>query len=287
MGITIKTFCKLLRVNQYIKNLFIFMPLFFAHNFTDLAKIKMLIITFITFSLLASCIYIFNDITDIKYDRNHKKKKLRPVASGQVSVKQAGIIGIILLILSFSIQTIINVPVFHIYLIYLALNFFYGKFLKNIGIIDIITVAFFYIIRLWLGSVVSEVVLTPYIIIMTFLLALFLAISKRYDDLKYTEVRKVTNEYNSDFIRIAMTIFAAVIILCYIEYTILPETVEKFNYNYLYITSVFVLTGILRYLQLTFVSEEVYSPTEVCFKDRFMQLVLLGWIVAFYGIIYL
>ena len=287
MGITVKTFCKLLRVNQYIKNLFIFMPLFFAHNFTDLAKIKMLIITFITFSLLASCVYIFNDITDIKYDRNHKKKKLRPVASGQVSIKNAAVIGIILFILSFSLEALVPFHIFHIYIIYVGLNILYGRYLKNIAIIDILTVAFFYVIRLWIGSTIAEVTLTPYIIIMTFLLALFLAISKRYDDLKYTEARKITNEYNADFIRIAMTIFSAIIILCYIEYTVLPETIEKFNCNYLYITSVFVLAGILRYLQLTFVEENSYSPTEVCYKDRFMQLALLGWIIAFSGIIYL
>ena len=122
---------------------------------------------------------------------------------------------------------------------------------------------------------------------MTFLLSVFLAISKRYVDLEYDGTRQIINLYNADFIKIAMSIFAALILVCYIEYTISPDIIAQYNCNYVYITSIFVLLGILRYLHLILVSDLKYSPTEIFYKDRYIRLVILGWIINFVGVIYL
>jgi len=282
----IKTIFNLLRVKQYVKNLFIFAPLIFAQEFKNINKIELLIIAFIAFSFTASFIYIINDILDKNEDEKHPVKKLRAIPSGLVPVKNA--LGIaVALLFSGILISLVNIPkILPILGFYVVLNLLYSRWLKHISLIDIVVVSVCYVIRLFVGSTVADVVLSPWIIIMTFLLAMFLAIAKRRDDLKYENVRTCISGYSRQFVDVSMSITASVIIICYILYTISPEVTGRFGCDYLYVTSVFVLLGILRYLQIVLIEDNGYSPTEIYLKDRVLKIIIILWIAVFIGMIY-
>ena len=282
----IKNIFNLLRVKQYVKNFFIFAPLIFAQEFTSIHKFELLIAAFVSFSFIASFVYIINDISDINEDINHPVKKNRPLAAGLITVRQGLGIAVCLLISGFLLTYIFVPKVIPIIGFYLILNLLYSKYLKHISLVDIVVVSLFYVIRLFVGSVAADVVLSHWIIIMTFLLAMFLAVAKRRDDLKYDNVRKCVSAYNKQFIDISMSIMASVIIICYILYTISPEVTIRFNCHYLYITSLFVLLGILRYLQISLVEDNCCSPTEIYLKDRVLKIIIILWIAIFIGMIY-
>ena len=174
---------------------------------------------------------------------------------------------------------------------YFALNVAYCLRLKEYAIVDVCIVAFGCVLRILAGGIAAEVVLSKWIILMTFLLTLFLSFAKRRDDvLKMDETgiapRKNTIRYNLTFINQAITITASVTLVCYIMYTVSPEVVGRFRTHHLYLTSVFVLVGLLRYIQIAVVDKRSGDPTKVILKDRFTQLVVLGWLVSFLFIIY-
>jgi 4-hydroxybenzoate polyprenyltransferase len=171
------------------------------------------------------------------------------------------------------------------------MNIAYTMILKSIPIIDVMIIAIGFVIRVIVGGVSTNIYLSEWIIIMTFLLALFLAIAKRRDDViiyQNTGVipRKNTNRYNLDFMNQVMSVISAVTIIAYIMYTLSPDVIERFGSRYIYLTSFFVLAGIIRYLQITIVDLKSGSPTKVLFRDRFIQFCILGWIIAFFVIIY-
>jgi len=175
---------------------------------------------------------------------------------------------------------------------YVVMNFAYSFRLKHIAILDITIISIGFILRIFVGSVVTDVPLSMWIVIMTFLLALFMALAKRRDDiLIYMEtgkkMRKVIDGYNLKFLDTAMAIMAAVVIVAYILYTNSTAIGLRENGELLYLTSLFVIVGILRYLQISYVEEASGSPTRVLLKDRFTQLNLLGWVAVFFWILYL
>lgn len=286
----IQAFFSLLRFSQYTKNIFIFAPLFFAVRFTQLELIIDASIAFVAFSLCASAVYIFNDYQDIEEDKLHTKKKLRPLASGQVSTTAAFVLMGILLILSFSLMLFLSQQASLVLAVYLILNIAYSIKLKHIAIIDISIISLGFVLRLLVGALVCNIALSHWIVIMTFLLALFLALAKRRDDvLIYTQtgqkMRKVIDGYNLPFVDIAMTIMSAVVIVVYLLYTtsdlpLLPDD------NHLYLTTIFVIIGILRYLQITLVEENSGSPTQIVLKDHFIQIICLMWLASFAWVLY-
>jgi len=279
---------KLFRVHQYIKNLFIFMPLLFSFSYTNLDDNLNTLVAFILFSLLASSIYIFNDLMDINEDRAHPKKKYRPLASGKVSTNSAKALISLLSISSLSISFIINIELFAVMLLYFFLNISYSLKLKHIAILDIFIIATGFVLRLFAGSAVSGISLSMWIILMTFLLAIFLALAKRRDDvllsLEGQETRKNIDGYNLEFVNAAMVLMAGVVIVSYIQYTVSPEVIERLDTHYLYLTSFFVILGIFRYMQITFVEQDSGSPTKVVIRDRFLKLTILLWLLTFIGI---
>ncbi|MBF0557615.1 MAG: UbiA prenyltransferase family protein [Nitrospirae bacterium] len=284
-------YIKLLRPHQYLKNLFIFMPLFFGLKITDMHLFFNTLISFVSFSLVASSIYIFNDYHDIADDRNHPAKKNRPLASGKVSKKSAVVLMAVFWAAGFGISFIPGSGVSLLILLYVAMNIAYTLKLKHIAIIDIFIIATGFIIRLFVGSQSGSVSLSMWIIVITFLLALFLALAKRRDDLiLYLEsghkARKVIEGYNVEFLNSAMVVMASVVIVSYIMYTISADVVAKMHSNRLYFTVVFVIMGLMRYMQQTLVLKNSSSPTEVLMKDRFLQLVIAGWLLTFMLLIY-
>ena len=287
-----KNIIKLIRLHQYVKNLFIFLPIFFAGSISNIELLVNSIVAFIAFSISASSIYILNDYLDIKEDSLHPIKKHRPLASGNISKKNAILLMSILFVIGISMMAILSKQAFVVLVTYIVLNIAYSFYLKHIAILDVVIIAIGFVLRLFVGSVVSDVVLSMWIVMMTFLLALFMALAKRRDDLLLysktgKKMRSVIDGYNLALIDSAMMIFSSVVIVTYILYTTSTEVITRIESDYLYLTTIFVILGIMRYLKITLVYKDSGSPTKIILKDRFIQLSVLGWIVSFTLIIYL
>lgn len=285
---------KLIRLRQWVKNLFVLVPLFFGGALVNAEAVFAGVITLASFCFVASSIYCLNDIRDVEADRRHPVKRRRPIASGAVTITQAYAFMIVMFVLSLAVLLLLpghRLEVGGVIVFYFALNVAYCLKLKEYAIVDVCIVAFGFVLRILAGGVAAEVVLSKWIILMTFLLTLFLSFAKRRDDvLKMDETgvapRKNTIRYNLTFINQAITITASVTLVCYIMYTVSPEVVDHFKSNHLYLTSVFVLVGLLRYIQIAVVDKRSGDPTKVILRDRFTQLVVLAWLVSFLFIIY-
>ena len=248
-------------------------------------------IAFMAFSLSASAIYTLNDYHDIQEDKQHPKKKNRPLASGAISKPQATVIMIILASAGFSLMATLSLNAVMILASYVVINIAYSFYLKHIAILDVTIIAIGFVLRLFVGSAVTGIQLSMWIVIMTFLLALFIALAKRRDDVLIfletgKKMRKVIDGYNLQFLDTAMAIMAAVVIVAYTIYTTSVEVTERFHSQYLYLTALFVILGIMRYLQIAFVHLDSGSPTKIVFKDRFMQAIIFSWIISFTWILY-
>ncbi len=292
----ITSYLRLLRPMQWAKNAFVFLPLFFAGRLLDSWCWQQSVAVFISFSMMASAIYCFNDIIDVEADRKHPKKCKRPIASGAISFHTAVIVMIILVALSFALIGIMvdiaSVKVGMILLLYLVLNIAYCLKLKQYAIIDVFIVSFGFVLRLVAGGIACAIWLSPWIVLMTFLIALFLAFAKRRDDVMMYEetgfvARKNVVRYNLAFMNQTLGLIGAITIVCYIIYTVSPEVVARFNSQYVYVSSIFVLAGILRYLQVAIVDGRSGSPTKILFQDRFIQCCIVLWLAIFIAILYL
>ena len=282
----------IMRPKQYIKNIFILLPLFFAGQITNTVLLVNALVAFVAFSLSASAVYILNDYKDIKEDRKHPKKKSRPLASGLISKNIALSLMIILLITGFILMATISTKALVILGIYVILNICYSLKLKRFAIIDVTIIAIGFVLRLFVGSFAYEIPLKIWIVIMTFLLALFLALAKRRDDVQIfkksgNKMRKSVDGYNLQLIDGAMLIMSAVVIVAYLLYTTSQEIIEKFQSENLYFTGLFVMFGLMRYLQITFVEKHSGSPTEILLKDKVTIINILLWILSFVWFIYI
>lgn len=286
-----KAVIRLLRINQWVKNSFLFIPTFFAGNLFHVPILTQLLEGALAFSLAASGIYVINDYKDRQIDRLHPKKKKRPIASGEVSEGTAIILICVLLLGALAWSWFIHRDFFFILLSYVFLNIGYSFGLKNIAILDLFIVAFGFLLRVYSGGVIVGVPVTEWLAIMILLLALFLVTAKRRDDLVIhsttgESVRKASKGYNLEFINSCLTLLSAVIIVAYIMYTVSADVVERFKSSHLFMTTIFVIAGIMRYLQITFVEQNSGSPTSILYKDKFILITIVGWIVSFYLIIY-
>ena len=282
---------RLMRPHQYIKNLFIFLPLFFALQITNIELLKSAFIAFVAFSLVASAVYTLNDFHDIQEDKQHPKKKNRPLASGAISKSQAIVIMLSLFTFGFALMSTLLLQAVAVLAAYVVMNIAYSFHLKHIAILDVTIIALGFVLRLFIGSVVTNINLSMWIIVMTFLLALFMALAKRRDDVLIylgtgKKMRKVIDGYSLQFLDTAMAIMASVVIVAYTIYITSAEVVARVNNEYLYVTVLFVILGIMRYLQIAFVFEDSGSPTKIVLKDHFMQLTLIGWLLCFIWILY-
>ncbi len=285
-----KNIYELIRPYHYIKNLFIFLPLFFGAKMMDFHQLLNTVIAFIAFSFVASGVYVLNDYHDIEEDRIHPTKKKRPLASGAISKGWGILIMLILFIAGFTTMALLSIKTLPFLGAYVVMNIAYSFYLKQIDIIDIMIIATGFVLRLFIGSSVTGIVLSKWIVLMTFLLALFMALAKRRDDVVIfmktgKKMRAAVKGYNLQFFDIAMSTMASVVIVTYILYTVFPGD-GKIQNDYLYTTVIFVILGILRYMKLTFIMNDTGSPTRIILKDRFLKIVLLGWLISFVWIIY-
>ncbi len=285
----------LLRPQQWVKNGFVFLPLFFSGNLRNTTMLQQTLIAFFAYSLAASSIYCFNDIYDREADRLHPKKRLRPVASGAVSVAKAYVLMLFTLVLSLVVACV-GLTAWRetcfIIGFYYVMNLAYCMRLKQIALVDVVIIAVGFVLRVVLGGAVTGIVLSHWIVVMTFLLALFLAFAKRRDDVVLYEntgvlPRRNVNRYNLQFMNQTIAVIASVTLVAYMMYTVSDEVMERLGSHRVYVTAVFVLMGILRYMQLTIVDVKSGSPTKVLMHDRFVQACIVGWVASFLVLIYL
>jgi len=291
-----KAYFKLLRVEQWVKNLFVFIPLFFSGKIFETTQLFETIFSFIIFSFTASSIYIINDYSDIESDRVHPEKCRRPLASGEISVGRAKLVlvGLVIstigLIISLSDVFGYNVLKFGAVISsYFVMNLAYTFRLKHIAIVDISIIAVGFVLRVLAGGYATGIVVSQWAIILTFVLALVLAVGKRRGELVNTQLsgntRKALDGYNIQFADIVLSISVTLAIVSYIMFVISPETQKEFT-NKVFYTFIFVIFAFLRYLQQTLVYNRTESPTKMIYKDRYIQVVLALWGFAFLILIY-
>ena len=287
---------KLIRPQQWLKNVFVMIPMFFGGSLLDPADISASLLTFLAFSFTASSIYCFNDINDVEADRRHPVKCKRPLASGAISIGAAwGLMALMALLAAITTAFIGDhthaIKVGVILVLYYIMNLCYCAKLKQYAIVDVCVIAFGFVLRVLSGGYATDIVPSKWLVLMTFLLTLFLSFAKRRDDvLRMNETgeppRKNTIRYNLTFINQAITVSAAVTLVCYIMYTVSPEVTTRLNSDLLYLTSVYVLLGLLRYMQITVVDKKSGDPTKMMLHDRFTQIVVVMWALTFLVLIY-
>ena len=289
-----KNIIRLTRPYQWVKNIFILLPLFFGGALTDLPSTILALKAFFAYSLAASAIYCYNDIIDVEDDRKHSEKCHRPIASGAISIKQGYVIMALMMILSAMVIVWMGesaLCVGGVVVTYFILDILYCRWLKRHAIVDVCVLSFGFVLRILAGGFATDIVPSNWLVMMTFLLTLFLAFAKRRDDVvrmqKTGEApRHNTERYNLTFINQAVTITAAVTVVSYIMYTVSPSVTQRIGSEYVYLTSVFVILGLLRYMQLTLVDEKSGDPTKMLYSDHFLQLVIAMWFAAYLVIIY-
>ena len=288
---------KLIRPQQWLKNVFVMIPMFFGGSLLDPGDIRASVLTFLAYSFIASSVYCFTDINDVEADRRHPVKCKRPLASGALTIGAAWGLMALTLVLAAAFTAMLGgkehiLKVGGVLLFYYIMNLCYCAKLKQYAIVDVCVVAFGFVLRVLAGGFATDIVPSKWLVLMTFLLTLFLSFAKRRDDvLRMNETgeppRKNTIRYNLTFINQAITVSASVTLVCYIMYTVSPEVVARFGSDMLYLTSMFVLLGLLRYMQITVVDKKSGDPTKMVLRDRFTQLVIAAWALTFLVIIYL
>ena len=287
---------KLIRPQQWLKNVFVMIPMFFGGSLLDPEDIRSSVLTFLAYSFIASSVYCFNDINDVEADRRHPVKCKRPLASGALPMSAAWALMALMFAAAAAMTALLGdtsrmLNVGGVLLIYYVMNLCYCAKLKQYAIVDVCIVAFGFVLRVLAGGFATDIEPSKWLVLMTFLLTLFLSFAKRRDDvLRMNETgeppRKNTIRYNLTFINQAITVTATVTLVCYIMYTVSPEVEMRFHSDMLYLTSVFVLLGLLRYMQITVVDKKSGDPTKIMLRDRFTQLVVAAWALAFLVIIY-
>lgn len=285
-----RNYLKLIRPEHYIKNIFVFAPLFFGGAFLDGTLLLKVFLALIAFSLAASSIYILNDYLDINEDRQHPEKSKRPLAAGKISVRNAFLLQAFLLLGALTLAFWLSSKLGTIIGIYVIMNVLYSKWLKHVAILDVNIIAVGFVLRLLAGTAVSLIEPSIWILLITYLLALFLAIAKRRTDVILAqsgkEVRRNIQGYNLVFIDTMLGILASIVIVSYIFYCIAPENQQRYHSKWLYLSIIFVVNGIFRYLKLALVDQSTYSPTLIVLKDRFIQITMICWILLMTYLLY-
>lgn len=284
---------KLIRPKQWIKNFFVFAPLLFSRHVFDMPYLLPSIAAFFIFSLASSAVYIINDILDVESDRAHPKKKYRPIASGEISVKQA-LIFLILLVIIIITSLFFLKPIFAVVIVlYLITNLLYSLKVKSIVLLDVFFISFGFMLRVLGGAAAISVPISSWMILTTIFISLFLAISKRRGELSQVinqdnieKQRKVLKEYSVEFADQLNTIAAAGTIISYALYTVSDKTVNTFGTDKLIYTTPFVIYGIFRYMYLMHQKNLGESPTSIVTKDIPIILGVLGWFIFCLVIIY-
>jgi 4-hydroxybenzoate polyprenyltransferase len=289
---TLRALVETLRPQQWVKNGFIFAALIFSQSLTRWDRCRQVLLAALIFCLVSSATYVLNDILDVAEDRNHPSKKLRPIASGRVSATSAGIVGAIFAAAGLLSAWKLNPSFFGIVVAYLAINVLYSSFLKRVALLDVFIVASGFLLRVIAGGVVIKVAISPWLIVCTTLLALFIALSKRRHELvllgrRASDHRAILKDYSPYFLDQLISIVTASTVVTYALYTLSPDVQNKFPGKRLELTIPFVLFGIFRYLHLIHNNDHGGNPTRSLFTDPVLLSVVVLWAASVVLIIYL
>lgn len=283
---------ELIRPKQWIKNLFLFAPILFAGELLNLGLLSKNIIAFIAFCGVSSCVYIINDIVDIESDRVHRKKRYRPLASGDINIRTAIIFLVILFILTILLSLTLNLYFWIMVFTYFIINILYSFKVKHIVILDVFFVSLGFMLRVAAGAAAISVPVSSWMILTTIFVSLFLAVSKRRAELSQIEQeniekqRKVLDHYAIEFTEQMNTIAATGTIICYALYTVSSKAISTFQTDKLIYTTPFVIYGIFRYLYLIHKRNLGESPTQIVTKDIPIIINTIIWFIASALIIY-
>ena len=273
-----------LRVYQWVKNLLILAPLFFARQMSFSGVVKM-IPALVSFCLLASSIYIINDLADLDADRQHPRKKQRPLASGDLEPKSAYALIAGLTTTSAILAVLLCPQVLYLLACYALLNISYSLYLKRIPVLDVLILASGYVLRIWLGGIIANVAMSHWIFICTFLGAVLLSLGKRKSEIAIQTDAKGTEttspQYSSRYTYVAIALVSLLLATSYGLYSIDTRTISFYGTNQLIWTSTLVLLGIGRYLQLAKRNQRTDDPTRLFLTDVPMILIVGAWLVMF------
>jgi 4-hydroxybenzoate polyprenyltransferase len=278
-----------IRPPHWIKNLFVFAPLLFTPATLSLSTLRHAALCFAAFSLAASAIYVFNDIQDRDADRRHPLKRARPIASGLIALPVAWSLIALLLFGAIALSALSGAAVAWVIAVYVATNLLYSLRLKHVPIVDVIIISTGFVMRIAAGAAAVEVTPSPWLLQSTGLIALFLAVAKRRDDVVLNladDHRGSLSGYNAAFLDMCMGMMLGCLLALYIVYSASAEVIARIGTDRLYYTVPFVVAGIMRYLQITLVERRSGAPTEVVVGDAFLITCMVGWLAVFTALVY-
>lgn len=273
-----------LRPKHWVKNLFVFAALIFAQEAAYREPFLKTFYAFLILCVLSSAVYLFNDLIDLPLDRVHPIKKNRPLAAGKLDSRSAVLTAVLLWSLGLSASFLINFNFGLVTTLYILLNIAYSLWLKKVAILDLLAVSFGFVLRAIGGAEAIMVAISPWLIVCTFFVALFIVIGKRRAE---AVNHKKTEIYKSEFLDQLLVLTASITILSYVLYTINEQTVVKFHTQNLLYTTPFVVYGVFRYFYLVSTRNQGALPTETLLTDRPILLTVLLWAAAIIGIVYL
>jgi 4-hydroxybenzoate polyprenyltransferase len=288
----IKNIFKLIRVPQWIKNAFVFVPLIFSKHIFDYPFVLQTLLGVLIFSLASSSVYVVNDIVDRDADRQHPKKKNRPVASGTISIPQAIIIVVVLLGFISALLCLSTLKFTAVVIAFIALNTLYSFWWKHIVLLDIFSIAAGFMLRVIAGAFVIQVPTSSWLILTTMFISLFLGVMKRRSELVLmnegtrTSTRKVLEQYSIAFTDQMAAVCAAAVIISYALYSTAQRTITTFNTDQLIYTTPFVVFGIFRYMYLVLKYDQGENTTEIMLTDLPMILTVILYLIAVVVVIY-
>lgn len=286
-----KKYLKLMRIKHYLKNLLIFAPLIFSGQALNQNSLKSSIIGFISFSLIASVVYIINDIKDKEKDRLHEKKKLRPIASGEICVKNATILAIVLLLVSFLLNQFISpFPNHYSYLyiiIYFLINIAYSFGLKNVPLIDIAILVSGFLIRVLYGASIVGVIISNWLYLTVISISFYLSLGKRRNEIikSGSKSRDVLKYYTKEFLDKNMYMCLALAIVFYSLWCVDPTTIIKTG-NYIIWSVPLVILICMKY-SMNVEMDGYGDPVDVVFEDKFLIFLILSYGIFIMSLIYL
>lgn len=290
----LSNYVKLMRPYQWVKNVFVFVPLIFSKNLFDLPLFSEALLTFFAFCLAASSVYIVNDIADMEFDRMHPVKRERPIASGEVGVGEGWGLSVLLLVASFVFLALVSTRVMVGLAIagYIAVNLFYSFSLKRIVLIDLFVIAVGFILRILAGGYAIDVKVSSWLVMTTLFISIFLGVAKRRGEFVLVgrsaddSTRKVLSDYDLSLIDQILSVSAASVIITYALYSVSERTVRAFHTEALIFTTVFVTYGIFRYLYLVHKMGLGENPTKVLLTDKPMVANATLYVISVIAILY-
>jgi 4-hydroxybenzoate polyprenyltransferase len=280
-----------LRPHQWTKNLIVLAAIALSKHLFEPDPLSRALLAFVVFCALSGTVYLINDVADVERDRLHPRKRLRPIASGELTTRSAALLAAGLGLGSLGVSFALSGAFFACAAAYLALNLVYSFVLKEMVILDVLSISLGFVLRAVAGAVVIGVVISEWLLVCTLLLALFLALAKRRHELtsltdKATDHRKILSEYSPYLLDQMISVVTASCLTAYAFYTLAPETVLKYRTDRLAWTIPFVLYGIFRYLYLVHQKEQGGSPTDILITDRPLLGNVFLWALAIVVIVY-